>query len=92
MFRQFTQPADGVGDALVLVSPFVGVVLLHVGGQHEDVLVHEYLAEAGGGDRAANRLDLPVLRHRWAPSHKGESFSPPGGVSTAPAPMLQGTH
>jgi len=56
--RQLAQAADGVGDPLVLVTPFLGVVLLHFGGEHENVLVHKYPAEAGGLHRAARRLDL----------------------------------
>ena len=41
---------DGVGDPRVLVAPLLRVVLLHVGGQHEDVLVHVRPAELGGVD------------------------------------------
>ena len=59
---QLAQAADGVGHAIVLVAPFLWVVLLHLGGEHEDVLVHEYLAEAGRPHRAARRLDSPQVR------------------------------
>ena len=55
---QFAQAADGVGDALGLIPPFLGIVLLHLGGEHEDVLMHQHPAEGGGLHRAARRLDL----------------------------------
>jgi hypothetical protein len=49
---------DGVRDPRVLAAPLVRIVLLHVGRQHEDVLVHEHLAERGGVDGAGHGLDL----------------------------------
>jgi hypothetical protein len=49
--------AHRVGDPLVLAAPLLGVVLLDVGSEHEDVLVHERGAELGGVDGAAHGLD-----------------------------------
>ena len=49
---------DGVGDALVLAAPLLRVVLLHVRGEREDVLVHEDLAEVLGVDGSGGGLDL----------------------------------
>ena len=55
--RQLAKPADGVGDTLLLVAPFLGIVLLHVGGHHEDVLVHQHTPEIGDVDGSARRLN-----------------------------------
>jgi hypothetical protein len=55
--RQFAQAADGVGDSLLLVAPFLGIVLLDLGGHHEDVLVHQHAAEVGDADPAARGLN-----------------------------------
>jgi hypothetical protein len=51
---EFGQPRDRVGDALLLV-PLVRVVLLDVGGEHEDVLVHEGRAQRGRVDLTSHR-------------------------------------
>jgi hypothetical protein len=64
--RQGGELGDGVGDPVVLTPPLLGVVLLHVRGQHENVLVHEHLAQLGGVDGAGHGGDL---RHcsSWLP-------------------------
>ena len=67
---EFAQARDGVGDAGVLVAPFFGVVPLHVGGQHEDVLVHQRAAEGGGVHRAEHRLDLSRRFHTGIFPHR----------------------
>jgi hypothetical protein len=51
------QLLHGVGDPVVLAAPLRRVVLLHVGGEHEDVLVHQRDAEVGGVDGSPGGLD-----------------------------------
>ena len=55
---QRAQLGHRVGDPGVLAAPLGGVVLLHVRGEHEDVLVHVGRPEVGGVDRAADGGDL----------------------------------
>ena len=55
---ELVQAFDGswhLGGAVPPRGPVGG----HLGRAHEDVLVHERGAEAGGVDRAAHRVDLP---------------------------------
>ncbi len=47
---------DGVHDAVFLPSPFLRIVLLHVGIEHEDVLVHVGPAELRRVDGPSHRL------------------------------------
>src|SRR5439155_12622706 len=45
---------DGAGDHRLLVPPVAAVVLHVLGGEHEEVLVHQGLAEVAQVDRPAN--------------------------------------
>ena len=51
------QLADGVGHPVVLTAPFGRVVLLHVGVENKDVLVHVGRPEVGGVDRTPDALN-----------------------------------
>ena len=57
--------ADGVGDAVVLTPPLGRVVLLHVGVQDEDVLVHVGRPEVGGVDRTPDGLNGCHIPHSF---------------------------
>ena len=48
---------DGPGDHGLLVPPVAAVVLHVLGGEHEDVLVHQGLAQVAQVDRAPHGLD-----------------------------------
>jgi hypothetical protein len=68
---QRAQPGHRVGHPVVLRSPLVGIVLLHVGGQDEDVLVHQHPPERGRVNRAKDGLKLRHVRRllrarRWS--------------------------
>ncbi len=65
--RQGAQLGHRVHDPGVLVPPLVRVVLLYLGGEDEDVLVHQRAPEPGRRDRAEYRLHLPVLGHGRPP-------------------------
>jgi hypothetical protein len=73
MGRQRRHLLVGVGDAGVLVTPVLGEVLLDLGGEHEDVLVHVRATEVGGVDGAPDGLDgagsLAALAHGNARCH-----------------------
>jgi hypothetical protein len=55
--REGFELADGIGHPVVLTAPLDRVVLLHVGVEDEDVLVHVGPPEVGGVDRAQDGLD-----------------------------------
>jgi hypothetical protein len=46
-----------IRDPVLFVPPLVPVVLHHIRGEHEDVLVHQRGAQPIHGHRAAHRLD-----------------------------------
>jgi hypothetical protein len=51
------QLLDGARDHGLLVPPVAAVVLHVLGGEHEDVLVHQGLAQVAQVDRAPHGLD-----------------------------------
>ncbi len=53
---QLIHAHDSVLDALFFVAPGLRIILHDLGGQHEDVLVHQRDAELPGIDRSANCL------------------------------------
>ena len=59
------QLADGIGHAVVLTAPLGRVVLLHVGIEDEDVLVHVGRPEVGGVDRTPDGLNGCQLTHSF---------------------------
>ena len=59
---ELAQAGDGVGLALGLVAPDLGIVVDDLGGQHEDVLVHQRHAEVGGVDRSSRGIQLRHVR------------------------------
>jgi hypothetical protein len=52
---QLVEARHGVGDALLFVAPDIGIVLQDLGGQHEDVFVHQ-------GDRRALSFQVEGLK------------------------------
>src|ERR1035437_5812451 len=55
---QLVELLDGVVHPGVFVAPFVGIVLLHVGSEHKDVLVHVGATECGAIDGTSDGLNL----------------------------------
>jgi hypothetical protein len=51
------QLADGISDAIVLTAPFGRIILLHVGVEDEDVLVHVRRPELGRINRTQDGID-----------------------------------
>ena len=55
---ELVEAVDRVGLSLVLVAPDVGMVVDDLGGQHEDVFMHQRHAEVGGVDGSSRGIQL----------------------------------
>ena len=75
---EFVEPRDGVGLAAGFVAPDRGIVLHHLGGQHEDVLMHERDAEIGCIDRSPCGIHLghtAMLGRSWVSLRRNRYMS-----------------
>ena len=54
---EFVEPGDGVRNTNLLIAPLVWVVLLNLGGDHEDMFVHQNSAKVRGFDRPGRGFD-----------------------------------
>ena len=55
---EFVEAADRVGLPLGLLAPDLGIVVVDLRGQHEDVFVHQRHSEVGGVDLSSNGIEL----------------------------------
>ncbi len=55
---ELVQALDRVGLTFGLVAPHLGMVGIDLGGQHEDVFVHQRHAEVGGVDGSSSGIQL----------------------------------
>ena len=82
---QGVQLGDGVRDPGLLVPPVAAVVLHVLGGEHEDMLVHQGLAQAAQVDRATHALD-DCHEIPFPTTLSGGSVSGPLGRVNGPGP------
>ncbi len=62
---EFVEPRHRIRNTFFFIAPSLRIVLHDLGGQHENVLVHESDAEFGGVEGSSNGVDGSQVFPQW---------------------------